>query len=111
MGTYRRLGLFQSDLSRVPDWVVKSLSKLDLHHAASVSFFQLVGRNYRYIVAPSGQGAAMVDIYRKKRPSSIGEFSGLSVAQSTVNAQPDVSSELNALLGPVWQDPDSDDYD
>lgn len=63
---------FQSDLSSVPHWIVDSLSNLDLHGASSQSFYQLVGRNYRYIVVPSGQGAAMVNIYRKKRPSSSG---------------------------------------
>ncbi len=64
---------FKCDLSRVPDWVVKNLSKLDLHGASSRNFFQLVGRNYRYIVAPSGQGAPIVDIYRKKRPPNSNE--------------------------------------
>ena len=102
---------FKSDLSSVPRWIVDSLSKLDLHGASSQSFYQLVGRNYRYIVAPSGQGAAMVDIYRKGRPSSIGQPSVLSIAQSTVNAQPNVNSELDELLGPVWQDPEDADFD
>ena len=102
---------FKSDLSGVPHWIIDSLSKLDLHGASSQRFFQLVGRNYRYIVAPSGQGAAMVDIYRKKRPTGVGQFSGLSTAQSTVNAQPDVSSDLDTLLNPVWQDPDNSDLD
>ena len=101
---------FKSDLSGVPDWVVKSLSKLDLHHAASVSFFQLVGRNYRYIVAPSGQGAAMVDIYRKKRPSASGPSFDLSSVPNHPSSEPDMSDELDALLGPVWQNPDNSDF-
>ncbi len=73
---FERIGsydYFKCDLSRVPDWVIDSLGKLDLHHAASASFFQLTGRNYRYIVAPSGQGAPIVDIYRKKRPAHTSE--------------------------------------
>ena len=96
---------FKCDLSRVPDWVVKSLSKLDLHHAASISFFQLVGRNYRYIVSPSAQGAAIVEIYRKKRPSGIGHSLDLSSVPSHPITGPDVSNELDALLGSVWEDP------
>lgn len=65
MGGY---SYFETDMSQVPEWVISSLSKLDLHGASSRSFYQLVGRNYRYVVAPSGQGAPIVDIYRKKRP-------------------------------------------
>lgn len=65
---------FRSEMSEVPEWVSASLSKLDLHSASSKSFYQLVGRNYRYIVAPSGNGAPIVDIYRKKRPAHTSEF-------------------------------------
>ena len=101
---------FKSDLSRVPDWLVKSLSKLDLHHAASISFFQLVGRNYRYIVAPSAQGAAIVEIYRKKRPANVGEASSRTSGQSTSPYASNPDEELDTLLGPVWQDPDSNGF-
>ena len=99
------------DMSQVPDWVIASLSKLDLHHAASRSFYQLVGRNYRYIVAPSGQGATNLDIYRKKRPIHVSETSGRNLSQRDQSVTSDVGQELEELLGPVWQYPDGDDFD
>lgn len=97
------------DMSQVPDSVIASLSKLDLHHAASRSFYQLVGRNYRYIVAPSGQGAPIVDIYRKKRPARIGDVS--NSGYNTPSHSPNVDKNLEDLLGPVWQYPDGDGFD
>ena len=97
------------DMSQVPDWVIASLSKLDLHHAASRSFYQLVGRNFRYIVAPSGQGAPIVDIYRKKRPARIGDVS--NSGYNTPSHSPNVDKNLEDLLGPVWQYPDGDGFD
>lgn len=99
------------DMSQVPDWVIASLSKLDLHHAASRSFYQLVGRNYRYIVAPSGQGVTNLDIYRKKRPVRVSETSGRNLSQRDQSVTSDVDQELEELLGPVWQYPDGDDFD
>ena len=55
------------DISRVPKWVQDTLPSLDLHHAPASNVYELVGRNYRYIVSASGQGATEILIFRKAR--------------------------------------------
>ncbi len=55
------------DMSRVPKWVVDTLPNLDLHHAPASHVYELVGRNYRYIVSASGQGATDILVFRKLR--------------------------------------------
>ena len=55
------------ETSRVPQWVQDALPSLDLHHAPASHVYELVGRNYRYIVSASGQGATEILVFRKPR--------------------------------------------
>ena len=59
-----------SDMSQVPNWVADFIATPDVMRTALYKggFWQLVGKNYRYALVPSGQGVSRIDIYRKKRP-------------------------------------------
>ena len=87
-----------SDMSKVPEWVVAFLSTPDVMRTALYKggFWQLVGRNYRYALVPSGQGVSRIDFFRKKRPF---------IAQETwadSQLQPEGQLEASSELG--WQD-------
>ena len=55
------------DMSQVPKWVIDALHNLDIQHAPGSHVYELVGRNYRYIISASGQGATEILVYRKAR--------------------------------------------
>ena len=92
-----------SDMSRVPQWVSDFVATPDVMRTALYKggFWQLVGRNYRYALVPSGQGVSRIDFYRKKRPfiaqDSQDEDESLSVSQlegSSETGWQDVFEEL-----------------
>lgn len=66
----RTCTLTGSDMSNVPKWVADFITIPDVMRTALYKggFWQLVGRNYRYALIPSGQGVSRIDFYRKKRP-------------------------------------------
>ena len=88
------------DMSRVPKWVMDMLPNLDLHHAPGSHVYELVGRNYRYIVAASGQGATSGIIWHKPRLST-----PTLTGKSNTPSHDKPGSELDKLLGLVWEDP------
>ena len=58
----------KSDMRRVPRWVRRAMTDMDLSTAAiEREFFELRGKVYRYRVFASGQGATNVNIYRRRR--------------------------------------------
>ena len=67
IGGWNAWDIRKYDMSRVPKWVQDTLPSLDLHHAPASYVYELVGRNYRYIVSTSGQGATEILIFRKAR--------------------------------------------
>ena len=87
-----------SDMSRVPEWVSDFLWVPDAMRRALYKrgFWQLVGRNYRYALVPSGQGVSRIDFYRKKRPFIAQE------PQQGSDSQPE--SQLEESSESSWQD-------
>lgn len=87
-----------SDMTRVPEWVVEFLATPDVMRTALYKggFWELVGRNYRYALVPSGQGVSRIDIYRKRRPFIAQDSRGESEFQA--ESQVEESSES------IWQD-------
>ena len=58
-----------SDLINVPEWVADFISTPDAMRTALYKrgFWQLVGRNYRYALVPSGQGVSLALISTERR--------------------------------------------
>ena len=94
----RTCNITGSDMSRVPEWVADFLSTPDAMRTALYKggFWQLVGRNYRYALVPSGQGVSRIDFYRKKRPFIA------QVAQAESESWPE--SQLDESSDSSWQD-------
>ena len=94
----RTCNITGTNISQVPDWVADYIVTPDVMRTALYKggFWQLVGRNYRYALVPSGQGVSRIDFYRKKRPpigQDLPEDGGLQP-----ESQLDDSSESD------WQD-------
>ena len=86
-----------SDLSQVPDWVADYMATPDAMRTALYKggFWQLVGRNYRYALVPSGQGVSRVDIYKKRRP--------FIARDSQRDSESHLVSETEELSESSWQ--------
>ena len=58
---------------KVPSWIRKSMKNMDFHSMANDGYYhELKGKNYRYKVVASGQGASSIDVFRK--PHSRNQF-------------------------------------
>ena len=57
-----------TDMERVPGWVRKAMRNMDLRSIASTNrYYELTGQRYNYRVTSAGQGAPIVNVYRRRR--------------------------------------------
>jgi len=49
---------------KVPRWVYNSYKKTNVHHDGLI--YNLRGKNYKYKIVESGQGAPIIQFFRKK---------------------------------------------